>query len=247
MFESNMLTDIDEDFPHKETSKGDQKSLTSSNLPPVVEDDLEVTNPDVKESVECLDLSRHGNLHKLLGENDYIGDDRTTLNTEFESDTPSIMSVDNMSTSPMVGDRGLNDFDREIMIGDLPLISFYNSHYSEDDRRWARFRVEMFTRDWCVIYCVLGQMLLNEEEMLGSRDLIPTAEEARQILLIMSSGSHWDVLNLCMILNLSEKINRMAKYGNNFSMFKTSTREFMEGSIRTCLDIWERDVMITEI
>lgn len=50
-------------------------------------------------------------------------------------------------------------------------------------------------------------MLLNEEEMLGSRDLIPTAEEARQILLIMSSGSHWDVLNLCMILNLSEKIN----------------------------------------
>ncbi|KAK9507439.1 hypothetical protein O3M35_007292 [Rhynocoris fuscipes] len=245
--QSNTTDSITTSSPNNNAEEKSDKTETSTiNLPPCVEEDSgeqleKVRTPELKNSMEFMNLTRTCNLRMLLAESDVNDEDHTTLNTELGYETPSLMSIDNISTSPIIEER--SEDERELMIGDQPLYAtYYNSVYNEEDREWARFRVEMFTRDLCIIYCVLAQMLLNEDEIGGNREVVPTAEEARQILLMMTTGNHWDVLNLCMILNLSDKINKMTKYGHNFTIFKSMSREFMENSMRSCLDIWEREV-----
>ncbi|KAL1116853.1 hypothetical protein AAG570_005322 [Ranatra chinensis] len=58
-----------------------------------------------------------------------------------------------------------------------------------------------------VIGCIwTASLLLTLEEMPGTRALVPTADEARQALLKLTVGSHWDVMNLSELMQYSEKV-----------------------------------------
>ena len=48
---------------------------------------------------------------------------------------------------------------------------------------------------------------MTPEEMLGARQAGLLPEDARQALLCLAIGSHWDVYNLAIIMAFSEKLN----------------------------------------
>uniref|UniRef100_A0A0A9X5I7 Outer capsid protein VP5 n=1 Tax=Lygus hesperus TaxID=30085 RepID=A0A0A9X5I7_LYGHE len=84
---------------------------------------------------------------------------------------------------------------------------FENWNYSDEERAFLRHRVETFSREQCIIHCILGHMLMTPDEMLGARQKGLKPDDARQALLCLAIGSHWDVYNLAIIMAFSEKLN----------------------------------------
>ncbi|XP_014258362.1 uncharacterized protein LOC106671904 [Cimex lectularius] len=89
---------------------------------------------------------------------------------------------------------------------------FENWQYSEDERNWLRYKVEMLNRNQCVVFCILGHIMMTREEMQGIRHAAPNPDDARQALLTLCIGSQWDVRNLAILMAFQDKVSVVEKY-----------------------------------
>ncbi|BET00303.1 Hypothetical protein NTJ_13119 [Nesidiocoris tenuis] len=112
---------------------------------------------------------------------------------------------------------------------------FKNWQYTDEERAFLRHMVEMFSKEQCILNCILAQMLLSPEELGGSRCKVPEPDEARQTLLTLTVGSHWAIFDLAFILAFSEKINVLLRtFGNaNYRSLLTESRYTIECYVKS--------------
>ncbi|KAF6198625.1 hypothetical protein GE061_008377 [Apolygus lucorum] len=151
---------------------------------------------------ENLEISEDERIIRLPSENEV-----TDMSLVQESITSNGYDASSQTLLPTSSDcLNFSQRDREAAYAKHAEV-FENWNYSDEERAFLRHRVETFSREQCIIHCILGHMLMTPDEMLGARQTGLKPDDARQALLCLAVGSHWDVYNLAIIMAFSEKLN----------------------------------------